>query len=158
MDEVLMESTPTQPYPTDHWELSSSEIAYILGEEGPEHVEQIKRFRRLFGPKRSQGLLNKTLAIEARGGLLTADGSRRRTVPSVFWELVHKRTKGQWKNYIFKNGPLPSKSRLPSSTGAQPPRAPGPAPPPPASLAEALATLPDQPGAPGVIGVMPSMT
>jgi hypothetical protein len=73
------------------------EIADRLGETNPQPVALIGRIVRRIGHVEAGALLDRTLAIEAAGGMLTSDGSRRRTPGGVFFALVkqHLEASGQ---------------------------------------------------------------
>jgi hypothetical protein len=64
------------------------EIADRLGETSPQPVALIGRIVRRLGHVQAGALLDRTLAVEAEGGMLTSDGTRRRTPGGVFFALV----------------------------------------------------------------------
>jgi phosphorylated adapter RNA export protein len=63
-------------------------IADQLGETEALPRRQIRRAVRALGEERARALLAEALAIEAVGGELLPDGSRRRTPGGVFFRLV----------------------------------------------------------------------
>lgn len=63
-------------------------IAEQLGETAKGPRAQLLTTVRALGRTQSHALLEETLRIEASGGMLTADGSRRRTPGGVFFHLV----------------------------------------------------------------------
>ena len=63
-------------------------IASLLGEMEPEPRRQIARALRVLGTERVRALVDRTLEVEAAGGLMLPDGSRRRTPGGVFFHLV----------------------------------------------------------------------
>jgi PHAX RNA-binding domain len=65
--------------------LTAEEIAQLLEEP---NVFLIKRAIRVIGSTRLEALLNDTLHIEATGGMLTNDNSRRRTPGGTFFALM----------------------------------------------------------------------
>src|SRR5690349_10910802 len=67
-------------------------IAEQLGETGPEPLKLLRKVVKKLGPEQALAFLKETQEIEAQGGLLLPDGSRRRTPGGVFFYLVH--TKG----------------------------------------------------------------
>ena len=67
-------------------------IAQELGETDPIPQEQIRRIVERLGAEAALTLLRETLEIEAQGGMLLPDRSRRRTPGGVFFYLVRSRT------------------------------------------------------------------
>jgi hypothetical protein len=67
-------------------------IAEQLGESEPEPLQLLHKVVKKLGPEQALAFLKETQEIEAQGGLLLPDASRRRTPGSVFFSLV--RTKG----------------------------------------------------------------
>jgi PHAX RNA-binding domain len=65
--------------------LTAEEIGQLLEEP---NVFLIKRAIRVIGSTRLEALLNDTLHIEATGGMLTNDNSRRRTPGGTFFALM----------------------------------------------------------------------
>ena len=53
------------------------------------------------GPERTTALLTETLHCEAAGGMLTADGSRRRTPGGVFFCLVKAQMSQAERRVVF---------------------------------------------------------
>lgn len=66
-------------------------IAQALGEQDSPPRHQIKRIVEVCGPRQSLAWLKETQAIEARGGMPTSDGARRRTPGGVYFKLVRDR-------------------------------------------------------------------
>jgi hypothetical protein len=67
-------------------------IAEHLGETEAEPLKLLHKVVKKLGPEQALAFLKETQEIEAQGGLLLPDGSRRRTPGGVFFYLV--RTKG----------------------------------------------------------------
>ena len=67
-------------------------IAGHLGETEAEPLKLLCKVVKKLGPEQALAFLKETQEIEAQGGLLLPDGSRRRTTGGVFFYLV--RTKG----------------------------------------------------------------
>jgi len=63
-------------------------IAEHLGETGPEPLQLLHKRVKKLGPEQALAFLKKTQEIEAQGGLLLSDGSRRRTPGGVFFYLI----------------------------------------------------------------------
>ncbi len=64
------------------------EIAVQLGETEEEPRRQIKRAMRVLGEERTRSLVAQTLEVEAAGGLMLPNESRRRTPGGVFFHLM----------------------------------------------------------------------
>src|SRR3712207_4076949 len=75
-------------------------IAQKLGEVEREPLKKLKAVVKILGPEKALALCEKALAVEQQGGMLTQDGSRRRTPGGVFFYLVrgsnHKKVKKLW--------------------------------------------------------------
>jgi PHAX RNA-binding domain len=78
-----------------------NQIAAQLGETEHEPLRLIWCTVREFGIDEAQAVLAETLPIEERGGILTTDGSRRRTPGGVFIHLVLQRAHGATRHAIF---------------------------------------------------------
>src|SRR5713101_9851619 len=63
-------------------------IAEHLGETGPEPLQLLHKVVKKLGPEQALTFLKETQEVEAQGGLLLPDGSRRRTPGGVFFYLV----------------------------------------------------------------------
>jgi PHAX RNA-binding domain len=74
------------------------------------NVDLLRRVVRVLGETRAQAVLEETLTIEAAGGLLTLDQSRRRTSGGVFFHVVKSTTPRKLRLRIFP----------PTETGAPP--------------------------------------
>ncbi|HZB95792.1 MAG TPA: phosphorylated adapter RNA export RNA-binding domain-containing protein, partial [Herpetosiphonaceae bacterium] len=66
-------------------------IAQQLGETQPGPIQQIRRIVQRLGADVALAILQETQQIEAQGGQLLPDGSRRRTPGGVFFTLVKDR-------------------------------------------------------------------
>src|SRR3712207_1600217 len=66
----------------------AQQIADQLGETEKTPLAQIRRMLQTIGPERTQAFVDQALAIEAKGGMLLPDGSRKRTLGGVFFRLV----------------------------------------------------------------------
>jgi hypothetical protein len=67
---------------------TAAEIAAQLGETAPGARATIWRTVRTIGPERAQAFVAQALDVDANGGLLVPDGSRRRTLGGIFFYLV----------------------------------------------------------------------
>jgi hypothetical protein len=76
-------------------------IADTLGETNPVPLKQIRRIVEILGESRAQTLLDEALDIEAAGGMLTADGKRRRTPGGVFFKLAKDKATPEERRTIF---------------------------------------------------------
>lgn len=70
-------------------------LADALGEQGIEAHKRLSSYVKRLGGAMAVELLEQTLAIEKTGGMLTNDGSRRRTKGGVFFKLAKERLYGQ---------------------------------------------------------------
>jgi hypothetical protein len=68
--------------------MTAAAIADQLGETAPGPRATIWRTVRTIGPERAQAFVAQALEVEANGGLLVPDGSRRRTLGGIFFYLV----------------------------------------------------------------------
>ncbi|MBX0331248.1 hypothetical protein K2Z83_26725 [Oscillochloris sp. ZM17-4] len=90
---------------TDGAEQVARQIAAQLGETAFAPQRQIQRIVTALGVTRAQALLAEALAVEARGGLLLPDGSRRRTPGGVFFQLVKTRVSARQCWLLFRRSP-----------------------------------------------------
>ena len=65
------------------------------------NIPLIKKVIDVIGPERTQEFLQKTLEIEAAGGLMTTDSSRRRTPGGVFFYTVRASVPKEEKRRIW---------------------------------------------------------
>ncbi len=86
--------------PTDTRELVST-IAQQLGETQAGPISQIRRVVQRLGPEAALAFLQETQQIEAQGGQMLPDGSRRRTAGGVFFSLVKDRVSARDRAAIF---------------------------------------------------------
>ncbi len=97
----------TEPTPPDI-EQVTQEIARHLNEtlDGP--VRQIRMVVTHMGVEFAREMLRETLAVEATGGMLTADQTRRRTPGGVFFYLAKGKMPREAREIIF---PLPHQAK-----------------------------------------------
>jgi hypothetical protein len=93
-------------------------IAEQLGETEPGPCAQIGRVVRILGTEPALALLKETLSLEAQGGLMLPDQSRRRTTGGVFFHLVRSTQPKEVCRRIF-----PPKPAVAAAPGAAVPRA-----------------------------------
>ena len=91
------------------FEETAANIAQQLGETDPIPREQIRRILERLGAEAALTLLRETLEIEAQGGMLLPDRSRRRTPGGVFFHLVHSRVSKEDRGFIWP--PVPPSPR-----------------------------------------------
>ena len=107
-------------------------IAAQLDETEPGPIMQIRRVLRTLGPERTLAFVQQTLDVEARGGMMLPDGSRRRTLGGVFFHLV--RGNISWKEAVAINRDWVqwhrSKAKTPATTQQEHTTHLPPAPPP----------------------------
>jgi hypothetical protein len=71
---------------------------------------------RHLGQERAAAILAEALACEADGGMLTRDGTRRRTPGGVFFQLVKDQLTGRERRRLFFHPAAPRPARKPPST------------------------------------------
>jgi hypothetical protein len=90
-------------------------IAQKLGETEPEPLQRLRAVVDILGPEQALAMCEKALAVEQQGGMLTQDGTRRRTVGGIFFYLV----RGSGNKAVKKLWPPPRKK--PPATPDSPP-------------------------------------
>jgi hypothetical protein len=89
--------------------LTVEKVAEVLQEPNIPLLQQV--FRTL-GHDRCRAILADTLTCEANGGMLTKDGTRRRTPGGVFFQLVRVRaTKHERRRLFPRPAPQPGQAR-----------------------------------------------
>ena len=78
-----------------------TQIATTLGETEHVPLMHIRRIVQTLGSDRTLQLLAQAQAVEAQGGLMVLDGSRRRTLGGVFFRLVREQTTPAERNRIW---------------------------------------------------------
>ena len=81
-------------------------IAEQLGESAEEAKAQIYRAVKKLGIEQALDLLRQTHEVEAQGGRMVTDGSRRRTPGGVFFLLIKERVPVETTKHIFKKRSL----------------------------------------------------
>lgn len=88
-----VDATPTTPDAGDAVTTKSKVAKLVrkaLGEKAPASYAQIHHIIRIVGTDAALALLRRTLEVEAAGGMMLADGSRRRTPGGVFFQLAEE--------------------------------------------------------------------
>ena len=102
--------TPSEPrrlrYPPDLW-TQALRIARQLGETQPSPRFQIAEIIRQCGLDLAQSLVQEMQAVEALGGMLVPDGSRRRTPGGVFFALARNQMTEEQRQAVFTRPPAP---------------------------------------------------
>jgi RNA recognition motif-containing protein len=113
-------SPPPAPPSSPDKRAFAKQIAEKLGETELKPIQQIRRLIDFFGQEQVQKWLDETMEIEANGGLLVPDGTRRRTPGGVFFFHTRNAIEEPLRNQIFPRyygkGLNP-----PNVTSAQPP-------------------------------------
>jgi len=89
------------------------QIADRLGETGQKTRSQLVQTVRWLGRTQALALLEETLEIEANGGMMLPDGSRRRMPGGVFFQLA--KTKGRPKDHPWLKLTFPQFGRVPKA-------------------------------------------
>ena|SRR6516225_5278311 len=97
-------------------ELTVEKLADLLQEP---NVPLLRQVLRTLGQDRCAAILADTLTCEANGGMLTKDGTRRRTPGGVFFQLVRERLTPQERRRLF---PIRHRSAARGSHSASPQR------------------------------------
>ena len=113
-------------------------IAEQLGEDSPQAVALIGRILRTLGPDATRHFVAEAQRLDASGGLLTEDGSRKRTLGGTFFYLIKEHLRSEGTAEVLQQL-FPRRTRrpvpvVPPSTplaAAEPPRMVGDVPPPP---------------------------
>src|SRR5713226_6427402 len=91
-------------------------IAAHLGESEAEPLQLLHKVVKKLGPEQALAFLKETQEIEAQGGLLLPDGSRRRTPGGVFFYLVRTKAPKPVRLLFWQ--------QKPAQTAASPPAPP----------------------------------
>ena len=91
---ATIDTTTTIPEEEQEEQAQRSHLARVIADQLDETQDEpcytIRLALLLLGPVRVQALVEKALSIEESGGMLTSDGTRRRTVGGVFFHLLKK--------------------------------------------------------------------
>jgi hypothetical protein len=78
--------------------LTVDQLAEVLQEP---NVPLLRQVLRMLGPERTHAVLTATLECEAAGGMLTTDGTRRRTPGGTFFQLVRQQARPHERRRLF---------------------------------------------------------
>jgi PHAX RNA-binding domain len=96
----------------------AQQIATTLGETEPVPLMHIRRIVQTLGPERALQLLDQAVTLEAQGGLMLLDGSRRRTPGGVFFRLVREQTNPAERSRIWPWTKKPKPKTTPNGDDA----------------------------------------
>jgi PHAX RNA-binding domain len=99
-------------------DLSVETLAAVLHEP---NVPLLRQVWRVLGADRTAALLAAALQREAAGGMLTRDGTRRRTPGGVFFQLVKEQASPQERRRLFPSTALPPQQGPPQRSPQAPP-------------------------------------
>jgi hypothetical protein len=88
--------------PEDDWR-AVKDIAAQLGEIETAPIYQIGHVVRRCGVKFAEQVAQKALEVEANGGMMLRDGSRRRTPGGVFFELAFDTMTGRQRYLVMRD-------------------------------------------------------
>ena len=92
--------------------LTVDQLAAALQEP---NVDLLRQVLTVLGPDHTAQLLTQTLAIEAAGGMLNVNGTRRRTPGGVFFQLVRQQATCSQRDSLFPRAPgQPSQGQAPA--------------------------------------------
>ena len=80
---------------------TTQKIIKALGETEEAPLIAIGRIVKILGEERALAILDETLKIETEGGMLTDNGTHRRTLGGVFFKLVKNQSTPQDRGKIF---------------------------------------------------------
>jgi hypothetical protein len=107
---------PKPPKPLDP---VAQQIATTLGETEPVPLMHIRRIVQTLGPDRALQLLAQAQTVEAQGGLMLPDGSRRRTPGGIFFRLVREQTTPAERSHIWPWTKKPKPNAAPGGEAAR---------------------------------------
>jgi hypothetical protein len=87
--------------PPDDVKTIAADIAQQLDETNPIAIEQIERIVEHLGAEAAQAFLREALEVEAQGGMMLPDGSRRRTPGGVFFYIAKGRISHEVRGLIW---------------------------------------------------------
>jgi CspA family cold shock protein len=105
----------------------AAQLAADLGETSAQALSQLRRVIKELGPEAARHYVAEAQRVEAAGGLLIPDGSRRRTLGGVFFVLVRQNLTDEQRAIIFP--PLYIRKTKKGRPAAAPTVEPPPAPP-----------------------------
>ncbi len=116
-----METPAVNTGPTALTEAAQA-IAAQLGETEAGTIESIRRIIEVLGMDETHALLAEALKVEAEGGLMVRNGSRRRTLGGVFFYLVKPRLPWGRRSYIWSHQKKarPKKKQQPKKSSGPP--------------------------------------
>ncbi len=99
---------------------NADELIAVLGEEVPHVCDWLRGAYAAMGPELMQSALQTTVEIEANGGMLTKDKSRRRAMAGVFLHVLGQRIPAELRAAWPLPTPQPPKPPKPPKPSAQP--------------------------------------
>lgn len=113
-----MKNARPEPKPTKPLDPAAQQIATTLGETESVPLLHIRRIVETLGAERALQLLDQAVTLEAHGGLMLADGSRRRTPGGVFFRLVREQTTPAERSRIWPWTKKPKPKTTPNGDDA----------------------------------------
>ena len=86
---------------------AARELARLLGERKYGVISQIRRIIQLCGIEFAREVYAATAEIEANGGIMLPDNSRRRSRGGVFFQLVYDKLDESQRKQVFRRGAKP---------------------------------------------------
>lgn len=116
-DKPAATATATIPPPSPQGLAFAQKLAEILGETEEKPIIQLARAVDYLGPEKAQEYADEAVTVAAGEGILTKDGSRKRTPGGTFFALVRQRLprKKDWR----KIKPVMKQKALPPTTLAE---------------------------------------
>ncbi|MEI8165116.1 MAG: hypothetical protein WCG26_02020, partial [Chloroflexales bacterium] len=126
------------------------QIAAALSETNPRAIWQLNNYTKHKGVEAALALLQRTLDLDAQGGMLVPNGNRRRTPGGVYFALARETLTADEQLIVFPPpAPKKPKADVAPSASAEPPT------PPAADTPPALAVPPPAPAPSAEIEIAP---
>ncbi|GAB4206130.1 MAG: hypothetical protein OHK0022_32890 [Roseiflexaceae bacterium] len=116
-----MTDQPNEAQPNPDLDAAVARIAGALGETEEAPVAQIRRIIKRLGVEETESFLERTREVEAQGGMMLPDETRRRTPGGVFFALVRKHLPKKERAAIFAYPRFDKKGGLPPNSPLAPP-------------------------------------
>ncbi|MBE2236712.1 MAG: hypothetical protein IAE81_02920 [Caldilineaceae bacterium] len=134
---------PAEPVDAKAHPVDMPRIRVMATELKEPNIWLMRSVAAMVGMEAVEALFQRTLAIEAEGGMMTKQGERRRTSGGIFFLLARDQMSARQRRKVFGLPPSPLNTKKPPKTPAPPstPKPPPPPKPPPLTLEQAGALL-----------------
>ncbi len=132
MSEDQEEETPTaEPVDPKTHPVDMPRIRVMATELKEPNIWLIRSVAAMIGMETTEAVYQRTMEIEAAGGMMTKQGDRRRTSGGVFFLLAREQMSARQRRKVFGLPPNPLNIKKQPKTQAPPPQPALPKPPPP---------------------------